>query len=81
MKIDYQGMGVKSERPFKQLVPIIQIEGDADLCQGGGSDGGDKWLASGYILKVELKVFDSGMGGVYEIRKTKDVSLGKELSN
>lgn len=33
------------------------MKDDLDLYQGSGSNGGEKWSASEYILKVELKVF------------------------
>lgn len=44
--------------------------------QGTGSKGAEKWLDSGFILKVEQTGLAEGLGMAYETQRRKDYSEG-----
>lgn len=45
----------------KEPIAVIQAKDDNVFEQGGNSGVGEKWLDSGYVLKVEIKGFADGL--------------------
>lgn len=45
----------------KEPIAVIQAKDDNVFEQGGSSGVGEKWLDSGYVLKVEIKGFPDGL--------------------
>lgn len=55
-----------------EAIPVIQVIYDGYLDQSSSRVSDDKWLDSGYMLKVELAVFHDRLGVRYKVKKEVD---------
>ena len=55
-----------------EAIPVTQVIYDGYLDQSSSHESDDKWLDSGYMLKVELAVFHDRLGVRYKVKRGVD---------